>query len=421
MPRLVAETLTIEKLAPTGEGIARSTHNDVQRTVFIPKSAPGDHLSTYVDYRSKPARAAAFTLLEGSPDRISPACPHVDQCGGCTWMHLSASAQQAHRLQLLQELFSSFPELAIEHHPSTSHTEYRTRARWSIQAGDPVRIGYRAFHSNKLVTIDSCLVVAKPLQSLLHHLPNIVRGSKGKGEAQVALGKEQLPVVALQWQGQLAPQAFAESERLVQAHEIAGISIREGQISQAATIGEPAEQFPAWDGGVLHIPPEGFSQANPSVTNLMVEQVRLLASPEDRRVLELYSGAGTFSIALAKGAQVFGSWESNQQAVVYAKRNLQERGLVHRYVKHGTVETSELSGTWDVVVLDPPRAGAKSILANIRKTKAKRVIYISCNPATLVRDAETLVSLGFSATHLHGYDMFPQTHHVECVMVFDRN
>lgn len=409
--------LRIDDLAVGGDGVAHLDLRGERRAVFVPQVAPGELVEASIDDSTRPARGAVLRVLEPSPSRRSPPCPHFDRCGGCPWMFLDAAGQRAARSGVLaatlgRALGSALVPISL--HEAPAGLAYRGRARLAVSARGSVSLGYRGARSRKVTPIDQCGVLVPALDALLPRLRAWLAGARGEGEASVALGAKGLPVIALSWErGDLPGSLFGALERAVASGELAGASVQVEGARQAAVVGDPT----AWVAGPDGLPLEvaGFAQANDAVTHAMAARLRELVGEGRPSIVELYAGAGTFTVVLAAQNTTYTSVESERGSCEAARRNLARRGL--SWVKVIEVDASAwvIPPRTSLVVLDPPRTGAREACSALAASRVDELIYVSCDPTTLSRDLVTLVGAGFAVQSLDAFDMFPQTSHTEVV------
>ena len=230
-----------------------------------------------------------------------------------------------------------------------------------------------------------------------------------------AHGLHHFPVSIRDANDDQAPQLFEACDALCKRPVIAGVTLRTRDAGRPASWGETDVTIPMEEGGTLEGPAGAFSQANDGVNTRLVEAVVELADPEGLRVLELHCGVGNFTVGLAAHAKTLVAVEQDPRAVEACQRNLKRRGLRAR-VAVGDANLPP-KGHYDVLVLDPPRQGAKALFEqNDVLPGPKRVIYVSCDTATLGRDLERATAKGYRIDRLIGFDMFPQTAHLESLV-----
>jgi 23S rRNA (uracil1939-C5)-methyltransferase len=382
----IEHPLAIDALAAGGEGVGRDATG---RVVFVPFAAPGDRLRVrVVEEHERFARAEIEAVLEAGPDRVEPPCPVFGECGGCAWQHVAYPAQLAAKREILADALARIGGIevdAIEMVASPQPYAYRGRARLLARGG---RIGFRCRRSHEPCPISRCPLLVPPLDAALAALAS--RGDLADGEWELAIGSD----------GAVRTTSLAAPE------DAARITL--------AVLGERVE-----------ISPGAFAQANALLLEPLARHV-VEAAGEGGEALELFAGAGFFTLALARRFARLTAVESDPRAVVDLARNLRAASLRHVRVVEAKSETVLADAAAqrvvpEVIVLDPPRGGvgprAGRDLARIR---ARRVVHVSCDPATLARDLRELVQRGFVVTRITGFDLFPQTSHVEAVAVLDR-
>lgn len=365
-------TLTLTAMAPGGEAVGR--HEGM--VVFVPLALAGERVEIeIVEQRSRYARGRLLRVLEASPERVAPACRHFGACGGCAWQHIDYAAQVRFKTEIVREQMARVARLPHADVrpcvPSPSPYAYRNSAR--MAAGPGGRAGYRAAGSHRVIPIAECPILEWGLQEELEE----VRRLELEPGDEVALRVPMQPIA------------------------VGGFSYQ--------------------------VSPESFFQVNTAVAQLLAgEALRALALQPGEAVLDLYCGAGLFTLPAAaavagQGGRVLGI-EANGSAAQDARRNLAAYG--HASILTATVENAlaraQVTSTrWDAVLLDPPRKGVeREALARVVALQAARIVYVSCDPATLARDAAILSEAGYRMVYAQPFDMFPQTAHVETVALF---
>lgn len=354
--------------------------------VFVPLAAPGDRVRVrIVQSRKRFARAEIAELLEPGPDRALPPCPWFGRCGGCSWQHLAYPAQLVAKAAIvgdaLERIGRFHLEGAVEITPSPAPLGYRVRTRL-LQQGDA--LGYRMRRSHDVVSIDACPVLDPRLQPVL----GAVRedpGDSGEREWEAAVGSD-------------------GTVRMQRVDRPGGaVDLRIGP-------------------DLLRVSHGSFAQAN----GLLVEDlVRAALQQGDPRgtgsvsCVELHAGAGSFTLGLARRFDQVWAVESNAGAVRDLRFNLARAGCENVRVVEGSVEKAlPSSGVHapDLLLLDPPRSGiGEEAHAAIVEMAPARIVYVSCDPATLARDLARLRDDGYHLLHVEAFDLFPQTPHVECL------
>ncbi|MGA9664473.1 MAG: 23S rRNA (uracil(1939)-C(5))-methyltransferase RlmD, partial [Pseudomonas alloputida] len=305
---------------------------------------------------------------------------------------------------------------------------YRRRARvavrWDVKARQ-LEVGFRAEASQDIIAIDDCAVLVQPLQSILRHLPTVLRSlSKPQalghvelfsGTTEAVLVRHVMPLPA---EDQARLQAFCEQAN---AQLWLQGEAEPAPVDPAAQLGfalAPWQLELAWR-------PGDFVQVNAQVNTAMIEQALAWLAPQaDERVLDLFCGLGNFALPLARQAREVVAVEGVQAMVDRAAANARNNN-VHNARFFQADLSQPLAGTgwaaegFSAVLLDPPRDGAFEVVQGIARLKARRLVYVSCNPATLARDAQVLVGQGYRLKRAGILDMFPQTAHVEAMALFE--
>lgn len=418
-------SLTIAELSPGGDGVAIHDEAGERRAVFVPGVALGEDVRAEVDFSTRPARGRLLEVIRKSPDRTAPPCAEVERCGGCDWMHLTPDAQlRAHAAIVEGILPPAFAHVSVKSHATTRTLGYRTRTRVHVDAKrGKVVVGMYGRRSHDPVPVDTCVVLDPALDEARRALAGWLEGAKGYGEAQLSLGHprpENGPrraVLELQWTGQLPPDVFARLERAAKGGPLSGARIFDGNVSVPATIGDPTPWIEGADDAPLRLAPGGFSQATEEGNTRLARRAAELAfevSPNpDGAVLELYSGAGNLTVLLAKERKVV-AVESDRASCQAARTNLEARGLTARVVDADASTYALPSGT-KLVVIDPPRTGARDVAKALATKPIGAVVYVSCDPPTLGRDLAILAEGGYELRAIETFEMFPQTSHVETV------
>jgi 23S rRNA (uracil1939-C5)-methyltransferase len=387
--------LRIDSLAAGGEGVGRAADGLV---VFVPHTAPGDRVRVRLGAppagrRRRHARGALLALLEAGPGRVEAPCPAFGECGGCAWQHVAYPAQLAAKARILRDALARIGGLPLSAlppiTPSPQPYGYRARARLRSAGG---RVGYRRRGSHQLCAVTRCPVL---LPRLEQKLAELACGNLPDGQWELAAGRDGVraaPVYAREGAARPAPEPGCPSERL--ELEVAGERI-------------------GFSAGV-------FAQSNALLLEALCQGV-LAQAGRGGLALELFAGAGLFTLPLARRFERVVAVEGNALAAADLRRNLARAGCDNVEVRAEPVEElrpDELAA--DVVVLDPPRAGVARALAETLARVAPRVVYLSCDPATLARDLGRLVAGGLALRRVEAFDLFPQTPHVEALAVLER-
>ncbi|GLZ88178.1 23S rRNA (uracil(1939)-C(5))-methyltransferase RlmD [Metapseudomonas resinovorans] len=422
------QRLVIERLSNDGRGIAFVDG----RTWFVSGALPGEDVEARVlAARSQVVDARAERVLSASPMRLVPPCAHAGQCGGCTLQHLPHTEQLALKQRTLAEQLARFADVEPQEWVAPlvgTDFGYRRRARiavrWDVKARH-LDVGFRAASSQAIVGIKDCLVLVQPLQSLMRALPDLLR----RVEKPQAIGHVEL------FHGTASALLLRHTQPL---GEVDLQRLREFCAVHQAQLwlhgdGEPQPDQPGAHLGYrlarwnleLEYRPGDFVQVNAAVNEAMVEQALDWMNPQPGdRVLDLFCGLGNFALPLARQVREVVAVEGVDAMVQRARGNAAANGLENVHFFQADLSNPLADASWagqgfDAVLLDPPRDGAFEAVRQIAATGAKRVVYVSCNPATLARDSAELVKQGYQLKKAGILDMFPQTAHVEAMALFE--
>ena len=423
------QRLNIERLANDGRGIAFIEG----RTWFVEGALPGEEVETRVlAARSQIVEARCERVLQASAQRQVEPCPHARLCGGCNLQHAPVADQLALKQHTLAEQLARVADLQPEvwAEPLVGPAfGYRRRARlavrWDVK-NKHLDIGFRASSSQEIVSISECPVLVQPLQSLLPALLAALRDlSKPQAIGHVELFSGTAEAVLIRHTAFLPETDVACLRSFATAHGAQLWWQGAGEPEPDDPAATLAYRLDAWDLELAWRPGD-FVQVNAPVNEAMVAQaLEWLGAGKDEAVLDLFCGLGNFSLPLARsGAQVVGA-EGVEAMVTRAQENARRNALAHAHFYRADLSKPLADAPWArkgfaAVMLDPPRDGALEIVRQMSKLKAQRVVYVSCNPATLARDARELASQGFRLKRAGVLDMFPQTAHVEAMALFER-
>lgn len=441
------------KLPPAGEFAAEIIDFDQAargfarvegKATFIADALPGERVRFRYTHVTKDAdEGQCIAVDQASPHRVVPACEHFGLCGGCSMQHLAPAQQiEFKQKQLLDQLVrigKVQPETVAA--PLTGADAqavwgYRRRARLGVKyvpKKGGVLVGFRERESGLIAGLSLCKVLDVRVGEKLRELAAVVESLSIRNavpQVEVAAANR----VALVFRVMETPsEADCDRLRAFGAREGFDIYLQPGGLDSIRLL-DPVSD----DSRVLEYSPDGselrlrfqpadFIQINGNISQRTVNQALdwLALAPGDR-VLELFCGLGNFSLPLARrGAQVIAA-EGEQGLVERARDNAQRNGLPIRFEKADLFKTAAdvgwLQPAFDKVLLDPPRAGAKEILPAVAQRKPERIVYVSCHPGTLARDAGTLVhEYGYRLTRVGVMDMFPHTGHVESMALFVRS
>lgn len=426
----------IESLDNEGRGVAHFNG----KVIFIEGALPGEWVE-YSSYRKKPnyEQAQATRVLRPSSQRVSAGCPHFGVCGGCSMQHLEPTAQTAAKQRVLEDALWHIARLKPDTiFPAISGPAwgYRHRARLSVRLVPKkggVLVGFHEKRSSYVAVMECCPILPPAISALLPPLKELVAGLSIPDrlpQIELAVGDSQSVLVLRN----LEPLTAADSDRLRQFADRHGVTFYlqpAGPDSAVPLHPLPAEPLayclPDFD-VTVQFRPTDFTQVNHGINRMLVRRAMGLLRPvAGDRIGDLFCGLGNFTLPIARlGAQVVGV-EGSGPLVSRARANAELNGLACRCEFHvaNLFDASEESlaalGRFDKLLIDPPREGALAVVKSLADEPPGRIVYVSCNPATLARDAAVLV-------HEKGYvlrgagiaSMFPQTSHVESIALFER-
>jgi 23S rRNA (uracil1939-C5)-methyltransferase len=424
----------IVDLAHDGRGIARVEG----KAVFIEGALPGERVRFRIFKRRRHMDEAGLVdVLVASPHRVVPRCAHFGVCGGCSLQHLSAAAQLAAKeRQLLENLqrIGNVQPVSVLAPLRGPEWAYRRRARLGIKyvhKKGRVLAGFREREKPYIADIKRCEVLLAPLATLPEELAALTETlaiREKLPQVEVAAGDG---ATALVFRVLEAPGA-ADLEKISAFGLERGLQIylQTGGLETVRPVrADDAPLNYAVDGGkvVIEFGAVDFIQVNRDINASMVEAaIRLLRPEAGDAVLDLFCGLGNFTLPLARRAKRVLGVEGDASLVSKAVGNAARNGLGNvQFAVENLFEPMGF-GAWadehyDLVLLDPPRAGAAELLARMEQWDPRRVVYISCHPGSLARDAGILVANhGFTLTDAGVMDMFPHTTHVESIAVFER-
>ena len=435
--------LNVEKLIYGGDGLARLPADERGRgkAVFVPFVLAGEKIDAALT-EEKPgfARAHAATIVEPSPQRIPSDCPHFTRCGGCHYQHASYEHQLEIKKEILRENLLRIAKLElqceIQAHPSPPWN-YRNRSRLQVQIRPEFAAGYFKFASHELLPVEEC-PISSPLINrgiaALWHAGRAGKAVEGVHEVEFFSNSDDsrllLEFLCAPEARRAAVRAWAEG-LCADMPEIAGVvAFREPQkgVQQPLVAVGASELTYRTRNAAFRVSAGAFFQTNRFLADELIDIVT--AGHSGELALDLYAGAGLFSTALACDFHHIVSVESSQTAVRDLQYNLPVNGkavhaaaeqYLNEFEKNGRAGNGaalpQLLPKPDLVVVDPPRSGLGDRVARLlASVDAPRVIYVSCDPATLARDLVPLQAAGYRVEEAHLVDLFPQTYHLESVL-----
>lgn len=422
------QRLNIERLSGDGRGIAFFEG----KTWFVTGALAGEEVEARVlNARGKVVEARAERILHASAMRRSAPCMHFGRCGGCSVQHMPHDEQLALKQRMLAEQLLRVANVEPEEWaaPLTGpELGYRRRARvavrWDAKAKQ-LEVGFRAIASQDIVAIEQCPVLVQPLQPIMTALPGLLKGfARPQALGHVELFSGTSIAVLLRHTAPLAEADLASLEAFCQAHDAQLWLHGEGEPQPAQAGQSLGYRLEPWDLELAWRPGD-FIQVNAAVNDAMIAQaLEWLAPTAEERVMDLFCGLGNFALPLARRAKEVVAVEGVSTMVERAAANAIGNDLHNVRFHQADLSQPLTKADWAIegfsaVLLDPPRDGAFEVVRQIGKSGAGRLLYVSCNPATLARDTVELVNQGYRLKRAGILDMFPQTAHVEAMALFE--
>jgi 23S rRNA (uracil1939-C5)-methyltransferase len=420
-------TVDIEKMVYGGQGMGHTNG----KVVFVPFAAPGDRVTVEILREKKNYLEGELQTIEKqSPARVQPFCAVFGRCGGCQLQHLSygdqISAKEENLRGALRPLLRKSTFEVLPTIPSPHTQAYRTRAQ--LKAGQDrgkTVLGFYSFKSRRIVAIDQCPLLHPAANRILQELYL----NLGRWKGEMHLRNADILVSPFEERGVIQLTGIGTDE-LIFMEEL----VRESLVIKGAHLKNTSEK--SWGDLQLrfhlpgrspneriemHIPANSFFQVNPYQNENLIKTVQKWANLKGKeKVLDLFCGAGNLTLPLAHKAEKIWGVDADKMAIAAAKENARLNRLgkcvfLSASAQNGTSEVLGETDHVDLIVLDPPRAGALEALANIARLHPQKILYVSCEPPTLVRDLVRLGELGYNVTRIQPVDMFPQTYHLEVI------
>lgn len=442
------EVLKIEitDLSNTGEGVGRWE----DRVVFVPNTVPGDVMRVKM---TKVKATHGFGIPAGiitpSPERVRPACIVADKCGGCQWQQVSYSKQLEAKQHLVTDTLTRIGKLTVGEPdgiridpvlPAPAQLNYRNKATYPLGLSQikAVQAGYYRQGTHRLVNLNQCPVQDDRLDPLLAEVKLDIQAREWKiyNEKFHKGHLKHLSVRVGRRTGQILLTLVSRSVKLKGIHEqaeqwmtrypnVVGVLVNLNWKKTNSIFGPDTYCIKGEDhleeefaGLTYHIQPTTFFQVNTDQAERLLEEIQTeLALTGEETLVDAYCGVGTFTLPLAKKVKRCIGLESFTESVTRAEKNAVLNGIENAEFKIGDVGEliPQLDVKPDIVVMDPPRKGCEpAVLEALIELKPKRIVYVSCNPATLARDLKVLCEGGYRVNRVQPADFFPQTSHVEC-------
>lgn len=425
------QRLTIERLSHDGRGI--TTLQD--RTWFVTGALPTEEIEArVVSTQSKWVHAKCEKIITAAPIRQTPPCQYAGICGGCELQHIPYAEQIKLKQNSVIDQFQRLANLDItDWQPPLidKPLHYRRRARIAVRYNEKTKqldIGFRAAFSQQIVPINHCVVLTESLNQLLQKLPECLQqltAIRHIGHIELFEGNQTALLVR-----HTAPLNSIDLNKLVAFCEAQQCQLwLQGKDKPSPVNSESTLNYPLTiekQSFTLNYQIGDFIQVNADINQLMVQQaLDWLNVQSEESILDLFSGLGNFSLPIAnKAKQVIGI-EVVENMVNLAHSNAKQNGINNTLFYQADLSQPITNKTWiqekfSAILLDPPREGAIEIIKQMKKLETNRLLYVSCNPSTLARDTKVLIEQGYKIQKAGIMDMFPQTSHIETMVLFER-
>jgi len=398
----------IEKIVPDGFGLAHGEN----LTIFVPLVAAGDRARVRIERKKgKVAFAELVEILEPSADRIEPPCPHFGVCGGCDFQQLNYTAQLRAKVEIVQDCLRRIGKIdwqqEIEIVPSPNTWNYRTRAQWKR---DGKKLGYFERKSHRVCDVRVCPILTETLQKTLQSARE--NSDWNFAELRATASSETVSLSFANTRTDAEPdENFYAANKIQEENDRTDASSRKSKAEEInLKVGDFDYSFSA----------NVFFQVNHGLLPEFVKTA--IGKAEGNLALDLYCGVGLFTLPLAAKFKKVVGIEGNRLSIQFAKSNAQtadfknvdfEVSAVGKWLEQNA---AKLAGI-DFVLLDPPRSGADTeTIKTLIGLQPAKIVYVSCNPATLARDLRALTAGGYEIEKVRAFDFFPQTHHVETIV-----
>jgi len=403
--------VNVDALAYGGDGIGRLPDG---RVVFIPFTIPGELVrATIVEEKARHARGDLLEVLEGSPHRVQARCKHYGLCGGCHYQHMSYDRQLDAKVQILKEQlvrlggFKAIPEIEIV--PAPEPWNYRNHIQFHLTHDG--RLGYQKAGSNQAFAIQECHL---PEAGINHLWPQIeIEPLAGLEQVSLRQGADDELMIVLE---------SNIAEALEFSIEDLAVSVVQVDPSGSLVLAGSDHIFMKVLGRQFRVSASSFFQVSTLQAQAMVKLLlNQISMNESQTILDVYSGVGLYSAFLAPRVRRLVGIEISPQACEDFTDNLDEFDHVELYEAGAEEVLGAVAFTPHVIVMDPPRTGlGVKVVEGVLAQEAKTLAYISCDPATLARDAKQLAMGGYCLNKLTLIDMFPQTYHIESLSVWEK-
>ena len=431
---------TIQKTINHGYGL---TQDQDGKTTLVKNALPGEHISCNITQEKKQYTLAKIkNVIKPHPERICPPCPYIKECGGCNLQHASYTLQKEIKTDIVKDILQRSGVQPLEQAAQlvepckASSAEFHYRQRIRLHIDSIGNLGFLKRKSDEIIPIKNCLLAEPAINNVLENLnTNLDFEELAEKTTQLQLlfnPHSNLVILVLSFTRKPRPADIKRAERLVSKLQlIENIYFQGTDFPLSSPIGKeknPGKNLKhtftvnektinlCWEVG-------GFCQVNLEQNITMIQTALEFADiQKNEELLDLYCGMGNFSIPFAFKCKSVTGYEGQGAAIRAAKANSENNNLSNTSFYKKTVhkaceELLSTGRTFDCTIIDPPRQGAPALARQLTALTTSRIIYISCDPATLCRDLGGLVEHGFTVEKIQPIDMFPQTHHIETIVL----
>jgi 23S rRNA (uracil1939-C5)-methyltransferase len=432
--------LSIEKLIYGGDGLARSRAASDERatTVFVPFVLPGEQVEGEIR-EEKPglALASVTRVVESSPDRIEARCPYFQRCGGCHYQHIRHERQLEFKSQILQETLARVGKIKLANDirvHASAPWNYRNRTRFKVRTAPEFALGYFRFGSHEFLPVKECPISSPLINRLIAGLTEL-KGINCPAEIEelelfadgpdehmlgwAFCGRDAREPELLEW----AKTVRREFPSLVGLHFFSSRrrSEDDDMPAQTKTFASSGVKTISYNTGhgEYQVSAGAFFQVNRNLIDDLISAVT--ANADGDVALDLYAGVGLFSLPLARSFHHIFAVEASQTSLVDLRQNVPAVVKAVGARTEDYLRSRAVRKRPELVVLDPPRTGVgRTVTKSLVELGPRQIRYVSCDPATLARDIASLVAAGYRIEEAHMFDLFPQTFHIESVMLLAR-
>ncbi|NRA61801.1 MAG: 23S rRNA (uracil(1939)-C(5))-methyltransferase RlmD [Psychrobium sp.] len=424
------QEVVIEKLDLKMQGL---TYID-NKVVFVPQTLPGERVTIQViNEHKKYANATLLEIIEPSPLRHAPSCVHYDSCGGCQVQHLDNKNQLTFKEQALSSRMAfAANEATWQPAIESPSWHYRRRGRIgvNVEKNNKLRVGFRQTGSNELTQINQCQILKAPFDTLFDPLRELIETLDIRSEIGHVefIASKQCNVMIFRCLKSPSVDDLKKLTDFEQAHQLK--LMLEDNDKDITWVNESSSEplFYNVQQFKIEFKASNFIQVNEAVNDSMVSQaIEWLALTKEDKVLDLFCGVGNFSLAIAKQAKLVVGVEGVKEMALQATHNAQLAGIDNVTFYHSNLAQPLSDQQWfdyklrkkvDKILLDPSREGAMDICRQLSQLQPSRIVYVSCEPASLERDAKVIIEQGYKLQKICAMDMFPHTTHVESMALF---